>query len=279
MKKLLSILIFLSLPGFLSAQKRGDRSSEGYNNSPVKFSKIDTLDSQMELECLYAFTEIDDELKRSRNHTLIVQVGKGTTMQQDLNNYLQDSICESRKYDMTWAQWRDLVSEHRDTYHKFLIRSSGRYREHTNFALDFYEYTDSNLHFNWTILEDTMTVCGYLCRKAVVPFRGRTWTVWYTDLIPIDAGPWKLHGLPGMILKATDNGALHDFEAIALRQPHRKHITENRSSGLSKVTRKRFSELEYDYVININKYAEAFGIATGNKGKSSRLFYSPLELE
>ena len=278
MKHLLHILVFLLLPNLLAAQIIGGPGSP-VRHSPANFNKVDTLDRQMVLECLYAFTEIDDELKTSRNHTLIVQIGEKLTMQQDLNNYLRDSVCESRLYNMTWAQWWDLVAEHKTTYRKFLIRQDGIYRERTNIGIDMYEYSDSTADFDWKVLEDTMTVCGYACRKAVAPFRGRTWTVWYTDLIPIDAGPWKLHGLPGMILKATDNNAQHDFEAIALRKPHRSHIILNKWIDVYKVTRKRFGELEYNFAVNFDSFVEGLIPSTGNKGKSSRLFYSPLELE
>ncbi|RQE01044.1 GLPGLI family protein, partial [Prevotella intermedia] len=44
---------------------------------------------------------------------------------------------------------------------------------------------------------------GMECKKATTNFRGRYWEVWYTEDIPISQGPWKLCGLPGMILKAN----------------------------------------------------------------------------
>ena len=56
----------------------------------------------------------------------------------------------------------------------------------------------------WTMYEDsTITVLGMECKKATTNFRGRYWEVWYTEEIPISQGPWKLCGLPGMILKAN----------------------------------------------------------------------------
>ena len=57
---------------------------------------------------------------------------------------------------------------------------------------------------DWTMYEDsTITVLGMECKKATTNFRGRYWEVWYTEDIPISQGPWKLCGLPGMILKAN----------------------------------------------------------------------------
>ena len=55
----------------------------------------------------------------------------------------------------------------------------------------------------WTLCEDTTSILGMECKKATTNFRGRYWEVWYTEEIPISQGPWKLCGLPGMILKAN----------------------------------------------------------------------------
>lgn len=42
---------------------------------------------------------------------------------------------------------------------------------------------------------------GYICTKAIARFRGRNYIAWFTPQIPLPYGPWKLIGLPGLILK------------------------------------------------------------------------------
>jgi len=54
----------------------------------------------------------------------------------------------------------------------------------------------------WRISTETQTIIGYRSQKATTRFGGRDWTVWFTPDIPISEGPWKLRGLPGLILKA-----------------------------------------------------------------------------
>ena len=49
-----------------------------------------------------------------------------------------------------------------------------------------------------------------------MPFRGVEWRVWYTDEIPSSAGPWRLRGLPGLIIKADSEA--HTFCLTELRQ-------------------------------------------------------------
>jgi len=68
----------------------------------------------------------------------------------------------------------------------------------------------------WDITADTLTVLGYLCQKANTFFRGRTYEAWFTPDIPVNDGPWKLYGLPGLILKANDMENLFSFEIIGL---------------------------------------------------------------
>lgn len=68
----------------------------------------------------------------------------------------------------------------------------------------------------WTLTEDTATVGGYLCHSATTTFRGIEWRVRYAEDIASTAGPWRLQGLPGLILKAESSA--HTFCLTELRQ-------------------------------------------------------------
>jgi GLPGLI family protein len=56
----------------------------------------------------------------------------------------------------------------------------------------------------WTLGVKTKEVEGLRLNEAKTTFRGRNYTVWYCPDLPFAAGPWKLHGLPGVILEAYD---------------------------------------------------------------------------
>jgi hypothetical protein len=47
-------------------------------------------------------------------------------------------------------------------------------------------------------------------------FRGRNYIAWYSPDIPKPYGPWKLFGLPGMILEARDKERKFHFEAMQI---------------------------------------------------------------
>ena len=77
----------------------------------------------------------------------------------------------------------------------------------------------------WTMYEDsTITVLGMECKKATTNFRGRYWEVWYTEDIPISQGPWKLCGLPGMILKANSPKFML-IEAMGIKNKNLEPVT------------------------------------------------------
>ena len=59
----------------------------------------------------------------------------------------------------------------------------------------------------WKFVNETKKISKFNCKKATATFRGRKYIAWYTQEIPLPYGPWKIQGLPGMILevKTDDN--------------------------------------------------------------------------
>jgi len=65
----------------------------------------------------------------------------------------------------------------------------------------------------WKIGSEKKEISGHPCIKATTDFRGRAWEVWFAPDIPVSFGPWKLHGLPGLILEAYDSTKRFSFVA------------------------------------------------------------------
>ena len=71
----------------------------------------------------------------------------------------------------------------------------------------------------WDIIADsTKQILDYHCQMARCSFKGRTWTAWFTTDIPLDNGPWKLCGLPGLILRAYDSKQQYIFDCVGMKQ-------------------------------------------------------------
>lgn len=80
----------------------------------------------------------------------------------------------------------------------------------------------------WEILDETRVIGGYLCQKAITFFKGRDYIVWFTTEIPFPFGPWKLHGLPGLILSAQDalNEVKFEYAGFDLFEPKDTFLIE-----------------------------------------------------
>ena len=80
-----------------------------------------------------------------------------------------------------------------------------------------FTYSEDMAH-EWTFGDGEKEICGYHCQEAKTSYGGREWAVWFAPDIPSNAGPWKLRGLPGLILEAQDAEGIHHFTATSLRK-------------------------------------------------------------
>ncbi|MBD3905071.1 GLPGLI family protein [Chryseobacterium sp. Ch-15] len=60
-------------------------------------------------------------------------------------------------------------------------------------------------NFDWKILPDKNKIFNFDVQKAILNYGGRNWTAWFTTEIPIQDGPYVFHGLPGLIVKISDD--------------------------------------------------------------------------
>jgi len=74
---------------------------------------------------------------------------------------------------------------------------------------------------NWKINSDTATFGGLHCQKATTHFKGRDYIVWFCPDVPAHTGPWKLSGLPGIIVDAHDatNTVVFKFDGVEKAVP------------------------------------------------------------
>lgn len=99
--------------------------------------------------------------------------------------------------------------------HSSIFQSNGKLKMQTIFAVinsnDIYLLQDykNKPHLvkdllpvmNWQFSNDSKNISGLHCKKATLNFRGSFIEAWYTEAIPISAGPWKFKGLPGLIVE------------------------------------------------------------------------------
>lgn len=87
---------------------------------------------------------------------------------------------------------------------------------HQRYDLSSWEMKEETVSPSWTIKDSIATILGYDCIMATADYRGRRWTAFFSPEIPISEGPWKLIGLPGLILKAHDSKNEYSYEATEI---------------------------------------------------------------
>ncbi|WP_314571538.1 GLPGLI family protein [Alloprevotella tannerae] len=84
------------------------------------------------------------------------------------------------------------------------------------YHVDWFKYSEAIPALQWKIEGKDSVIAGYHCQAATTSLRGRRWRAWFTLDIPVSDGPWKLCGLPGLILRATDEQGYFDFDCTGI---------------------------------------------------------------
>ena len=119
-----------------------------------------------------------------------------------------------------------------------------------NYGLeDTSHYTEPIDEIQWNITMDSVkNVLGYDCILAETDYHGRHWKAWFTSELPLPFGPWKLRGLPGIILAAETNSGFN-FKATALGPTDRIMSTMYFADKYPQKNRKK-AQKDFDTFIN-----------------------------
>lgn len=96
---------------------------------------------------------------------------------------------------------------------------------------------------DWEIIDETKEIGGYTVQQAIGQFKGRTYTAWFTTELPFTGGPWKLQGLPGLVLEAYDRGEEVQFRYAGFEKPEEEEATVSLPQNAVRTTRKALDKL------------------------------------
>ena len=97
---------------------------------------------------------------------------------------------------------------------------------------------------NWKISSDTLTISSLHCQKATAHFKGRDYEAWFCADLPFRSGPWKLNGLPGLIVQAADKNKEVVFEFAGFEQINNQKTLVGLPEDALRTTRKDFERLQ-----------------------------------
>lgn len=158
---------------------------------------------------------------------------------------------------------------------------AGRLVHTEKICQDWFRYDEDMPWLDWELTDSVTRVLGYECRGAVCEFRGRRWTVFYAEDIPLPDGPWKLHGLPGLIMRASDDKGHYTFECIGIKSRADRPITIYKVP-FNDVRRNEYYDTKHRYEVNPYAYYEATTgghvTVTDESGNPVPDAYDPMEL-
>lgn len=213
------------------------------------------------MEFVFDYTWCNDttghfEDNRTSDRMLLQIAPGGVTKFSSYKNLTVDSLL----MNMSSEQVVDAILEGKLSNGEFMTifknYPEGKLTQTDKVCMDWFRYEEDIPEMEWELTDSVANVLGYECRAAVCNFRGREWTAFYTEEIPLMEGPWKLHGLPGLIMKASDRKGEYLFECVGIKSSASRPITIYKVP-YNNTSRRKYYDAKHQFDINPFGFYEA----------------------
>ncbi len=251
MKVFLSLVINLSIIFFLY--------NSGFSQD-ISFRTIDTA----EIVVTYSLVFVQDSLDESntRSEAMLLLIGEKHSVFMSMNSY--NIVEKGNRIKHYFDNGRLIIDASESQVANFSYRIYKNYKEKKIVFTDFVPF-DSFLYeedlntIKWVIINEKKKFLGYNIQKAVTNYGGRNWVAWFTPDIPINEGPYKFYGLPGLILEIRDSKNHFVFRFNSIKSEN--NPIQMAESEYIITTRKKFHEYQNDFNSN---FWERMGITSEN---------------
>lgn len=286
---LIMLFVFSSSPLAISQRKDTDAKISILNISKCRDRK---MMENAKIRILYAFNAENIQDKSTWVDEGQLKIGKGITQYSShFEEVNEDSVANwlnTHSKSSAWPPARWLKGHRPDHWIEYqysnIVIKDNVLEEYATMPqaieTDNLKYSEILPLQQWTIFDETNTVCGYTCHKAVCHWRGRDYVAWFTSDIPVSAGPWKFGGLPGLIMKIADSTNTYSWEATEVKNGTFP-MYEPRGVKYKESTREKVQVLQRKLNENYFKTTgkEVIQYKTGKIINSRKHPYSQLELE
>lgn len=178
----------------------------------------------------YKYSWVMDTTNRThpRTENMVLLVGKRASAYRSY-----DALVADQQFKKAYAE---AVANSPDGRPMINRRGGGTRTQYYQYPAEQKMFTRQNVSVNdylfegpmpvidWKIGEDTATFGGLHCQKATGHFKGRDYIAWFCPDLPVHSGPWKLNGLPGIIVDAHDvkNEVVFQFDGVEKTLPTAK---------------------------------------------------------
>lgn len=187
---------------------------------PARTMEVNTIDTAI-VKVIYKRTMVLDTLRpnqKFKNDNLSLFAGKRGSAFYSEENRTDLEMQENPEYLLRSFKDKEMFKYLAGLENEAIFRDYDK-----NVSIVHQRYDLSNWQLNeeiakpqWEIKDSTITILGYDCIMATSDYRGRRWIAFFSPEIPISEGPWKLIGLPGLILKAHDSKNEYSYVATEI---------------------------------------------------------------
>lgn len=192
----------------------------------------------------------------------VLDITKDKSIYRDYTMVAQDSILKVQVEAMQKSgQFKDLsktitMPKFSEKVYKFYPSMKVQYTDRVanGFTPMNIGYNEE-IKFNWKIDNQKEKIGDYNTQKATTEYGGRKWTAWFTSSIPFQDGPYKFSGLPGLIVKISDDGNNYSWELKGNKKvenfneiPYIETVMPGGDGGkVVEVSREKFDKTLNDY--------------------------------
>jgi len=252
----------------------------GFPVEAQNFADLFKLIDTTKVKCTYQFRFLKDSIKMEYNskdlnvinleNLYVVNIGENITQSycyqtfyvdsmdstpagrqkraNDLSDFVRNAPDPKTNWDLFVEYSKGITAAHPSRgFFQFYVYKDYKEEKITvrdNISMHGFYYDDELKPQDWAILGDTMTVLDYPCQKAICSWRGRDWEAWFAPDIPINEGPFKFYGLPGLIMKLEDTESHYSFNMIGLQQVNEPMYMYVGSNNARKIDRLTFLRLK-----------------------------------
>lgn len=247
-------------------------------SSYLGFSQIEKFDLVFTYKVKAKFYK--DILEGNANENMILLIGKNNSLYMSPSRYKIDSArlaIKSRKGDI--YELLDYESKFPD-----YILNSSVFKHFKNNKLHFDRKADNVSfrieeeipRFNWKIKNKFKEILNYKCQLAILNYKGRDYEAWFTTKIPLQNGPWKFGGLPGLIVQIYDTTDQFSFKLIGVSKKKHTYV-RNKSKIIIVKNKNLLKSVRNYYKQSLNEVMDGEGKETIKRNLNK--FFKLLEIK
>ena len=186
---------------------------------------------------------LDNDSIVYRKEILYLDVKNGESRFVSEGNLKRQEIIKEMDKGVDFAALQERLKQFKTHISYEVYKTTSELNTYSSSGMDVYNLVEPTDLVKWTILPDLEEYSGMKVQKATGELSGRTWTVWFTQEIPLIEGPYKFKNLPGFVVKAEDSTKEFIFEFLNSEKATSVYWLNNRNAKAMRVDKKQWAKI------------------------------------